>query len=149
MKTIQITAKCSDLFSASLVQDGKVLGNYDGYVPDFMPGQHYGDYVELTIDVETGKILNWKKPSVAQLKTVFGATFSMPKIKRERPFRKFVTAKGYTYETNMRVRVGSLVELPTVHFLRDVQGDTYTDKVARLTSDFEGICKRVISVKKY
>lgn len=25
--------------------------------------EHYGDYVELEIEVESGKILNWKKPT--------------------------------------------------------------------------------------
>lgn len=70
-KIISITAKCSDMFSASLSQDGKRIGEYDGYVPDWMPGQHYGDYVELKIDAETGQILNWKKPTAAQLNETF------------------------------------------------------------------------------
>jgi hypothetical protein len=30
---------------------------YDGYVPKFLGG---GDDVELDIDLDTGKILNWK-----------------------------------------------------------------------------------------
>ena len=71
MRIISINAKCSDLFSASLTNDGKHVGDYDGYVPDFMPGQHYGDYVELKIDVDTGKILNWKKPTAKQLNDTF------------------------------------------------------------------------------
>ena len=66
--TIQITAKCSDLFSAVLCEaDGKPIAEYHGYVPEFMPGEHFGDYVELTIELETGKILNWKKPTKKQL----------------------------------------------------------------------------------
>lgn len=36
------------------------------YVPDWIPGE-YGDYIELQIDVETGQILNWVKPSPEQL----------------------------------------------------------------------------------
>jgi len=57
---VNITAKCSDMFGATLKDDnGKRLGEYDGYVPDWMPGNHFGDYVELDIDVATGKILNW------------------------------------------------------------------------------------------
>jgi hypothetical protein len=71
-RTISISAKCSDLFSATLFEDGKRMGEYDGYVPDFFPGEHWGDYVVLTIDVDTGKIVNWKKPTVAQLKKIFG-----------------------------------------------------------------------------
>jgi hypothetical protein len=67
MKTISISAKCSDLFNATLTVDGKQIGDYDGYVPEFMPGEHYGDYVRLVIDIDTGKILNWKKPTKKQL----------------------------------------------------------------------------------
>ena len=70
-KTIQITAKCSDLFSALLMEDGKYVGEYSGYVPEFFPGEHYGDYVELKIDLATGKILDWKPPTLAQLKETF------------------------------------------------------------------------------
>jgi hypothetical protein len=68
MRTVNISAKCSDLFNASLTVDGKPIGNYDGYVPEFMPGEHYGDYVTLEIDIDTGKILNWRKPTASQLK---------------------------------------------------------------------------------
>jgi len=76
MKTLTISAKCSDLFSARLSSDlfpGSPK-NYDGYVPDWFPNPnagHYGDYVQLTIDVDTGHILNWKKPTEAQLKETF------------------------------------------------------------------------------
>ena len=71
-QTIQISAKCADLFYANLQDDRKgMIGEYHGYVPDFFPGQHYGDYVELEIDIETGHILNWKKPSASDLKKVF------------------------------------------------------------------------------
>ncbi len=61
--TISITAKCSDLFSARL-NDGR---EYDGYVPAFFPGEHYGDYVELDIDLATGRITNWKVPTEKDL----------------------------------------------------------------------------------
>ena len=71
MKTIIINAKCSDMFGAALTQDGKTVGEYDGYVPSWFPNpnsNHYGDYVELEIDIETGKIVNWKKPTAENLK---------------------------------------------------------------------------------
>lgn len=45
--------------------------DYEGYVPDFFPEEHYGDYVYLDIDVNTGKITNWKKPTKTQLKKYF------------------------------------------------------------------------------
>ena len=70
-KILSINVKCSDAFAASLTIDGKHAGEYDGYVPDFMPGQHYGDYVDLQIDIETGKILNWVKPTNAELERTF------------------------------------------------------------------------------
>ena len=56
------------MFHATLRKDGKQIGEYSGYVPDFMPGNHYGDYVQLEIDTDTGLIVNWKKPTDAQLK---------------------------------------------------------------------------------
>ena len=65
---IQMCVKCSDMFSARLVDDkGKLVGDYDGYVPDFFPGEHYGDYVELDIDADTGRILNWVRPQTKAL----------------------------------------------------------------------------------
>lgn len=67
MRIITICAKCSDMFSASLNDNGKVK-NYYGYVPDFFPEEHYGDYIEFKIDIDTGKILNWKKPTIKDLK---------------------------------------------------------------------------------
>lgn len=63
-KTLKIHLKVSDRFCASIHdQDGVELGGQsDGYVPSFMPGDHYGDYVILDIDLDTGMVTNWKKP---------------------------------------------------------------------------------------
>ena len=59
---LRISAKCSDLFSHTIYdKNGNVYREYDGYVPSYMPGEHYGDYVMLDIDPYTGLILNWKK----------------------------------------------------------------------------------------
>jgi hypothetical protein len=61
---ISIQAKCSDrCFSQLKNGEGRVIAEHDGYVPALMPEEHYGDYVELEIDLETGMILNWVKPS--------------------------------------------------------------------------------------
>ena len=61
---LSIVAKCRDLCFAKLIaKDGTVLKDHDGYVPKMMPGEHYGDYIEIEIEIATGKILNWKKPS--------------------------------------------------------------------------------------
>jgi hypothetical protein len=64
-KTLKIHCKVCDNFTASLAdQNGEDLHvQDDGYVPGFMPGQHYGDYLILDIDLDTGKILNWKAPT--------------------------------------------------------------------------------------
>lgn len=56
---IRINAKCSDLCYTQVMDGDKIVFEHDGYVPDFMPDQHFGDYVMLDIDLKTGKILNW------------------------------------------------------------------------------------------
>ena len=68
IKTIIITAKCSDLcYITYMDEKNQKVGERDGYVPDFFPEEHYGDYVELEIEVSTGKILNWKTPTQKEL----------------------------------------------------------------------------------
>jgi len=67
-QVLRVCAKCSDMFTAVLTdENGKTLKEHDGYVPELMPGEHYGDYVEIDIDIATGQILNWKKPSKATI----------------------------------------------------------------------------------
>lgn len=39
-------------------------------VPDFFPGEHYGDYLILNIDLETGQIKNWKKPAATDIEKI-------------------------------------------------------------------------------
>jgi hypothetical protein len=69
MKIIQITAKCSDLFHANLKDEKEgLIGEYNGYVPDFFPDEHYGDYIQFNINAETGQILNWNPPTKEDLK---------------------------------------------------------------------------------
>lgn len=61
---LSINAKYSDAYSHTIyTKEGKVYREYDGYVPSFMPGQHFGDYIELDINPYAGKILNWKPAS--------------------------------------------------------------------------------------
>lgn len=72
MSLISISGKTSDLFSAILYDsEGHSLGEYEGYVPDFFPGEHFGDYSILEIELATGKILNWKPPTQEQLDECF------------------------------------------------------------------------------
>lgn len=67
-KTLKIHIKVRDEFTASLVdQHGEELKDYEGYVPGFMPGDHYGDYLILDIDLDTGSITNWKKPDAEKI----------------------------------------------------------------------------------
>lgn len=69
IRKIRVSAKCSDLcWIGALDSQGNEIAEGDGYVPDFMPGDHYGDYIMLDIDVETGKILDWTAPTDAQIR---------------------------------------------------------------------------------
>ena len=72
-----IQAKCSDTFWSAITDDkGKQVGKKDylGCVPKWFPNagvKHYGDYIELNIDMETGQIINWIKPTQEQLEETF------------------------------------------------------------------------------
>ena len=64
-----IYCKVRDDFTAHVFDgDGVNIGGQDdGYVPGFMPGNHYGDYLDLVVDLETGQIKNWRKPTAAEI----------------------------------------------------------------------------------
>lgn len=65
---IRLHMKVRDSFNSCLVDaQGEEVSEYEGYVPDFFPGNHYGDYLILNIDLETGQIKNWNKPTAEQL----------------------------------------------------------------------------------
>lgn len=68
-KTLSIYCKVSDRFTASLLdQNGETIHDQDdGYVPGFMPGDHYGDYIILEIDLDTGQVKNWKAPDADEI----------------------------------------------------------------------------------
>lgn len=70
VKIVKIHIKIRDGFECTLVdQDGQTIIDYEGYVPSFMPGEHFGDYLILDIDVDTGKILNWQIPSAKTMES--------------------------------------------------------------------------------
>jgi hypothetical protein len=72
-KTIRLHAKVCDSGHYTLLDDeGTTLKEHDGYVPDFFPEDHYGGYLDLEIDIDTGMITNWKKPSPEQLQKFVG-----------------------------------------------------------------------------
>ena len=72
-KTLKVHLKVTDRFSADLVdKDGVHLASAeDTYVPRFFPGDHYGDYVILDIDLDTGHITNWKAPKAEAVEEYF------------------------------------------------------------------------------
>lgn len=57
-KTLKMHLKVCDRFTASLVSaTGTVIHDQeDGYVPSFMPEQHYGDYVILDAYIPLGYV---------------------------------------------------------------------------------------------
>ena len=73
--TLRIDAKCSDTcWSGIFNSDGKLLREKSGYVPNGL-GIGGGDYVNLEIDLETGQILNWKKPTAEAVREFFEETY--------------------------------------------------------------------------
>jgi len=69
IKVLQVCGKTSDRCHITFKdENGNQVGERDCYVPDYFPEEHYGDYIELNIDIETGQILNWKKPTQKQLR---------------------------------------------------------------------------------
>jgi hypothetical protein len=73
VKKMRIHMKVGDEFKCKILdnEDNSIM-KYKGYVPNIMPNvfdgdSHFGDYLCLDIDIETGQILNWKKPTMEQL----------------------------------------------------------------------------------
>lgn len=59
--SIHLFSKVRDgFFYRFLNAERQVLVEQTGdYVPGFMPGEHYGDYVDLEIELTTGKVRGW------------------------------------------------------------------------------------------
>ena len=69
IKTIKLCAKVVDRCAITYLNEkDEFVGERDDYVPNYFPEEHYGDYIELDIDVATGQILNWTKPTQKDLK---------------------------------------------------------------------------------
>ena len=69
IKTVTVHAKVRDSGCYGLIDnDNCEVFTHDGYVPSFFPEEHYGDYLILEIDIETGLIKNWKAPSIDELR---------------------------------------------------------------------------------
>lgn len=70
---VKVYAKPCDSGSYHLVgPNGETIHDHDGYVPRFFPGDHFGDYLILDIDLATGRILNWKPPTKRDLEAFVG-----------------------------------------------------------------------------
>ena len=54
-KAIQTNYKTSDQCHLKFETAQKEIQQYEGYVPDFFPGKHYGDYITLHISKQ-GKV---------------------------------------------------------------------------------------------
>jgi hypothetical protein len=66
MMKILVSGKCSDLSSVQVRDDeGKIVSEKDGYVP-YGLGVGGGDYIELKIDLETGKIEDFDPEKVKE-----------------------------------------------------------------------------------
>jgi hypothetical protein len=66
-RVLRLCCKSVDRNVIQYLKDGKEVRTHDGYVPDFFPGNHYGDYIDFDIDIDTGQILNWKRPTEAEI----------------------------------------------------------------------------------
>lgn len=73
--TVEIHAKVCDAGHYTLKgPNGERISRRDDYVPSFFPGDHYGDYIILEVELDSGIIKNWKRPDPADVATAFGMT---------------------------------------------------------------------------
>lgn len=56
------------------------------------------------------------------------------------------SGKTLTFETDLPVKIGDRVSLPTPQWLRDVKGNSYEGKVVSLQSDYEGYCVKILRI---
>lgn len=72
-KYITIFIKACDTGSYKLLDGdhGEIAERSDDYVPNrIIPGEH-GDYIDLKINLETGQIVNWEKPTAEDIQEAF------------------------------------------------------------------------------
>jgi hypothetical protein len=72
-KSVRVHVKVSDSGCYELKDaNGELIAEIDeDYVPSFFPEDHYGDYLILDIELETGRILNWKCPEPVAVARAF------------------------------------------------------------------------------
>jgi hypothetical protein len=68
IKSLKVFAKISDRGAYTYIDDfGDTVKETEWYVPTFINDGE--DYLDIEIDLETGQILNWKKPTGEVLKS--------------------------------------------------------------------------------
>ncbi len=81
-KTLSIYIKERSEFGAFLIdKDGCGVTIYEDFLPDFIPLQSCSHCFMLTIDMNTGKITNWKKPTPQQIENCL--TYSKQPIRQQ------------------------------------------------------------------
>lgn len=75
VKSVSVHVKVSDRGSYDFKSpEGEVIKSIDeDYVPSFFPGEHYGDYLILDIDLDSGQILNWVKPQPSEIESALAS----------------------------------------------------------------------------
>ncbi len=71
-KTLIFSMQVRTEFTIHLMgQDGVWLFDYEGYIlPAFLPERGFsGEYLTLDIDIDSGQITNWQKPTREQIGT--------------------------------------------------------------------------------
>ena len=64
--TLKIMAKCDDRCETVIWDDdGHEMKRVEGYVPRIVSPR--SDYVEIEIDLATGKLVGWQPPSIEQI----------------------------------------------------------------------------------
>lgn len=60
--------------------------------------------------------------------------------------KRVIVDSNYTYETDLPVKKGNRVLIPTPYWLQDVKGPTWEGTVTSLKSSYNGFCERIIEI---
>lgn len=69
-RIVEISMKIRDQGSGCLKIDGKKIWESDDYMPHI--NDCMGSYIDMHIDIDTGQILNWKKPEEKDIQEYIG-----------------------------------------------------------------------------
>lgn len=58
-RALSISCKVRDECHLEFIQENGYIESYRGYVPDFFPDEHWGDYIILQI-TDKGKVKGWQ-----------------------------------------------------------------------------------------